>query len=632
MRQRGQPGSIEARTRYPLGPAGSNLGPWIIPRNEPPPPNHREVRGSRRSLGDVAGVAASGLLRPKSEGLPSPTGWKPRDPARWKRRFVPSDGLLIFGAVLVLLGAILGLVTVLSSTVGTSNGRDGHSAERSGLKVREVYIPSSSTAGDPPSPPLTGAQAAAAAWRLRTAPSANTPTAGRRERVRQMMETAWGGYKRHAWGANELRPVSKQGHSAQIFGSVEGATIVDALDTLILMNMTDEVAASREWIETSLNFDIDAHVSTFEVCIRYLGGLLSAFALTGDELYKRKAAEIGDRLLPAFDTPTGIPWSAVNLRSGDGMAWAWAPGGCAILSELGTMSMEFNYLSRITANPIYAEKVQRLTELITSKVPATGLYPNWIDPQSGDWGPYDVSVGALGDSFYEYLYKGWILAGKPPNSPLKKAYDNAITALRPLIRKSQLGNMYIAESKNGTHMSKMGHLACFIGGLFAMSAADATSTEEAEALLLSGRGITETCYRGYANSPTGLGPEEMLFDTATELSSSNSGHRYYILRPEVIESYFYMWRITRDERYRTWAWEAVQALETHARCGTGGYCGIKDVQINPPVHDDLQQSFFLAETLKYLYLIFSNDDILPLDRWVLNTEAHPLPVLSETHR
>ena len=180
----------------------------------------------------------------------------------------------------------------------------------------------------------------------RSAELANSTNRQRREKVRSMMSDAWNDYKLHAWGANELRPVTKVGHSQQIFGSVQGATIVDALDTLLLMNMTREAADAREWIADHLHFDIDAPVSTFEVCIRYLGGLLSAYALTGDEMYKAKAVEIGDRLLPAFNTNTGIPWSSLNLRSGSGTAWGWAPGGCAILSELGTMSMEFEYLSR----------------------------------------------------------------------------------------------------------------------------------------------------------------------------------------------------------------------------------------------------------------------------------------------
>jgi hypothetical protein len=191
-------------------------------------------------------------------------------------------------------------------------------------------------AGAPLPPTTQSAESAAYNFTLRQ----------RREKVRSMMSDAWGGYKLHAWGSNELRPMTKTGHSAQIFGSVQGATIVDALDTLLLMNMTREATDAREWIATHLHFDIDAPVSTFEVCIRYLGGLLSAYALTGDDMYKAKAVELGDRLLPAFNTNTGIPWSSLNLRSGAGSAWSWAPGGCAILSELGTMSLEFEYLSR----------------------------------------------------------------------------------------------------------------------------------------------------------------------------------------------------------------------------------------------------------------------------------------------
>lgn len=101
--------------------------------------------------------------------------------------------------------------------------------------------------------------------------------------------------------------------------------------------------------------------------------------------------------------------------------------------------------------------------------------------------------------------------------------------------------------------------------------------------------------------------------------------KYYILRPEVIESYFYLWRLTKDPKYREWGWEVVQALERHCRV-EGGYTGIKNVYQTDSAKDDVQQSFFLAETLKYLFLLFSDDSLLPLDQWVLNTEAHPLPI------
>lgn len=102
---------------------------------------------------------------------------------------------------------------------------------------------------------------------------------------------------------------------------------------------------------------------------------------------------------------------------------------------------------------------------------------------------------------------------------------------------------------------------------------------------------------------------------------------YYILRPEVIEGWFYLWRLTKNPKYRQWAWDAVEAIERNCLVpDRTGYSGIKNVNDEKVQHDDVQQSFFLAETLKYLYLIFSDDQLIPLDQWVMNSEGHPLPI------
>ena len=100
-----------------------------------------------------------------------------------------------------------------------------------------------------------------------------------------------------------------------------------------------------------------------------------------------------------------------------------------------------------------------------------------------------------------------------------------------------------------------------------------------------------------------------------------------MLRPETVESYFIMWRITHEQKYRDWGWQVVQALDEYCKTDEGGYAGIRDVwssTINQK--DNVQQSWFLAETLKYLYLLFCDDDVISLDNWVFNTEAHPLPI------
>uniref|UniRef100_A0A3B5BDB0 alpha-1,2-Mannosidase n=1 Tax=Stegastes partitus TaxID=144197 RepID=A0A3B5BDB0_9TELE len=115
-------------------------------------------------------------------------------------------------------------------------------------------------------------------------------TRERRTKIKEMMKHAWDSYRRYAWGSNELRPVSKQGHSSNLFGSIKGATIVDALDTLYIMEMFEEFDAATDWVEKNLDFNVNAEVSVFEVNIRFVGGLLSAYYLSGKEWYRQKLA------------------------------------------------------------------------------------------------------------------------------------------------------------------------------------------------------------------------------------------------------------------------------------------------------------------------------------------------------
>jgi mannosyl-oligosaccharide alpha-1,2-mannosidase len=154
-------------------------------------------------------------------------------------------------------------------------------------------------------------------------------------------------------------------------------------------------------------------------------------------------------------------------------------------------------------------------------------------------------------------------------------------------------------------------------------AAEGSPTHMVQWYTETGAALTATCHAAYNRTKTGLGPDIMEFQSA-ETDGVGTMQRYYWLRPETVESYFYMWRVSGERKYRDWAWEAVQAIEKHCKCGTG-YCGLEDVD-QPGVFNPIQQSFFLAETLKYLYLIFSGDEVLPLNEWVFNTEAHPFRV------
>ncbi|XP_017073760.1 mannosyl-oligosaccharide alpha-1,2-mannosidase IA isoform X3 [Drosophila eugracilis] len=448
----------------------------------------------------------------------------------------------------------------------------------------------------------------------------------KRNQVVKMMEHAWHNYKLYAWGKNELRPLSQRPHSASIFGSYDlGATIVDGLDTLYIMGLEKEYREGRDWIERKFTLDnISAELSVFETNIRFVGGMLTLYAFTGDPLYKEKAQHIADKLLPAFQTPTGIPYALVNTKTGVAKNYGWASGGSSILSEFGTLHLEFAYLSDITGNPLYRERVQTIRQVLKEIEKPKGLYPNFLNPKTGKWGQLHMSLGALGDSYYEYLLKAWLQSGQT-DEEAREMYDEAMLAiLDKMVRTSPGGLTYVSDLKFDRLEHKMDHLACFSGGLFALGAAT-RQNDYTDKYMEVGKGITNTCHESYIRAPTQLGPEAFRFSEAVEARALRSQEKYYILRPETFESYFVLWRLTHDQKYRDWGWEAVLALEKHCRTAHG-YCGLRNVYQQEPQKDDVQQSFFLAETLKYLYLLFSDDSVLPLDEWVFNTEAHPLPI------
>jgi mannosyl-oligosaccharide alpha-1,2-mannosidase len=450
----------------------------------------------------------------------------------------------------------------------------------------------------------------------------------KREKVKQMMMHAWDSYAKYAWGANELRPVSKQPHSGSVFGGSKlGASIVDGMDTLYIMGLFDRFDKARKWVETSFSIkSVTGDLSVFETNIRFVGGFLACYALTKDPLFMQKAEEVANTLLPAFNTPTGIPYALISMRTKNSHNWGWASGGSSILSEFGTLSLEFEYLSAITGKPIYAKKVKRIMDFLDMMEKPNGLYPNYLNPKTGKWGSRHTSVGALGDSFYEYLLKNWLITNRR-DARSKRMYDAAIKAMEEkLLEKSKKHGLYFFNEMRGNRLdAKMDHLACFSAGMFALQSANEVNASAKQHYLNLGKEIGRTCHESYIQADTHLGPEAFRFTNEFEAKSVNSREKHYIQRPEVVEGWFYLWRVTKEQKYRDWCWDAVLAIEKYCRTD-GGYAGIRNVYDVDTAKDDVQQSYFLAETLKYLYLVFTPDDVMPLDRWVFNTEAHALPV------
>ncbi|DBB13854.1 TPA: hypothetical protein ACH3X3_000846 [Trebouxia sp. C0006] len=445
----------------------------------------------------------------------------------------------------------------------------------------------------------------------------------RRGLVKAAMQHAWSNYVKYAFGHDELMPRSLRGKDP--FGGL-GATILDSLDTLWLMDMQAEYKQARDWVAYDLNFTRPYEASVFETTIRIVGGMLAAYELSQDHMYIDRCEELVGRLLAAYNTQTGIPYNSIVLDTLMVQNPTWTRRS-STLSEFGSMQLEFAKLSMHSGNPIYNEKAESVIQYLYEKYPEKGLMPLYLNPKSGRFTTTRVSLGALGDSYYEYLLKMWVMRGRSQEAEMyrvmwEKAMDEMIEKL--VFTSNPEGLTYVAEFERKRVKHKMDHLVCFVPAMLALgSHTGAVSGSKADQYMQLAENLTETCWQFYAVQPTGLSPEYVTFHEGRGMRSSV---HVYLMRPEAVEAFFVLWRLTGNTKYREYGWGVFQAIEKWCKV-EHGYAGLRDVRKAPPKHDDTQQSFFLAETLKYLYLMYGSNDEISLDEWVFNTEAHPLRIV-----
>ncbi|KAF1747909.1 hypothetical protein GCK72_024375 [Caenorhabditis remanei] len=449
------------------------------------------------------------------------------------------------------------------------------------------------------------------------------PTNDRQRAVVKAFQHSWLGYKKYAWGHDTLKPVSKSYNDW--FDT--GLTIVDGLDTAIVMGLEEEAAEATDWIQNKLTFEKDRMVNFFECTIRVLGGMMSAFYLTGNRMFLEKSVDLGDRLLSAFKSPSPIPYSDVNLLKRTATNPQW--GADSSLSEVTTVQLEYRALSRASGNSTYEDLSFNVSKHIHKIGCETheGLCGMFINANTGNFKKgATITFGARSDSYYEYLFKQWIQTGKTIDW-LKEDYGKAMTAMEKyLYRNSEPKKMYfIGELLSGeTYSPKMDHLVCFIAGTLSQGSKNGFPQKHMD----MAEKIGETCHNMYDN-PTGLGPEIAHFNMipGKEDLYVKPLDAHCLLRPEAIEGWFYLYRFTGDKKYQEWGWAAFQAIEKYARIPTGGYSSVVNVKKIDVKYRDSMESFLLGETFKYLYLLLGDDQtVLPLDKWVFTTEGHPLPI------
>ncbi|KAF2668371.1 glycoside hydrolase family 47 protein [Microthyrium microscopicum] len=491
-------------------------------------------------------------------------------------------------------------------------------------------------------------------------PTAPSSTLERSDAIKAAFDFAWDGYYKLAFPHDELKPVSNTPGTSR---NDWGATAVDALGTAVLMDKKNIINIVLEHVAQTDFTHTNTSISVFESTIRYIGGLLSAYELLSGPFQRsvpagfnlnillEKAVNLADLLSKAFGEGKNLPSGMLDPKTLQG-------NGENSLAGAGSLVLEWTILSNLVGNSTYANLTQLAQSFLMNPTPKKaesfpGLVPTEIDIASGSFLKGTVTWGGSADSFYEYLLKMFVYDPKSfglYRDRWVQAADSTIRYLASSPKKFPNITFIGRYGQNG-FIPESGHMECFAGGNFILGGTVLNETRYTE----FGLRLIDGCHHTYASTKTGIGPEQFKWEpnqcqqqqvaptwscdgpqNPEDQAMNNASGIWitepsYNLRPETLESYYYAYRLTKDQKYRDWAWDAWLAIDKGTRL-ENGYSYLRNVNVpdDQRWYGDNQESFLFSETFKYLFLIFDDGDGewhvsgTGTNKWVYNTEAHPL--------
>lgn len=413
------------------------------------------------------------------------------------------------------------------------------------------------------------------------------------EEVKKEMQRSWNAYKKYAWGHDVLKPLSKS--YSDWYEKPLYISPIDAYSTLHLMGFKEDAWEIEAYVIDSLDFNQDIYAKTFEVNIRILGGLLAMYDISGKQQILEKAQDFADRMLPAFNTQTGIPKYWVNLKTGK------TKGDTVNVAEAGTYLLEMGVLSYFTNDPKYYQAAKKATKAVYERRSDIGLIGDVIDVSSGEWVSETSHLCAGVDSYYEYLLKAWLLFGDPE---LGAMWDQSLEVINQYIADEHGGRLWYGRVNmhSGDQVSSVVTLYdAFFPAVLALSGEmqNAKKLQESWDWLWSKYGL-----------------EPMVYDYKT----GEATYPAYSLNPEIMESAYYIFFLSGDSSFYSMNEKYWSDLKKYCRTDVA-FSSIKDVRTMEK--KDYMPTFFFAETLKYLFLTFAGQETgFDLKDYIFTTEAH----------
>lgn len=425
--------------------------------------------------------------------------------------------------------------------------------------------------------------------------------------VKSEFVRSWEGYKKYAWGHDVLLPLSKSykdWYEESLYISP-----IDAYSTMKVMGLDEYAKEIEDYVIDSISWDKDLFVKTFEVNIRILGGMLAMYEYTGDQKILDKTEEFGQKMLKAFDSPTGMPYYWFNLKTGE------AKGSKINVAEAASYMFEMGILSYYTKNPVYYQAAKKANLAVWERVSDINLVAELIDVETGEWKHGTSHICAGIDSYYEYLYKAYLLFG---DEDLKPIWEKSIYAINTyLVDESDTSFWYRrVDMHTGKKQTKFmyadndeireGGIVTLYDAFFPAVLAMSGDLERAE----KNQATWDWLWNQY-------GLEPMIYDYDAAVPT----YPVYDLNPEIIESAYYLYHYTGKEKYKQMVEQYWSDIKQYCRTDVA-FASIQDVQTMEK--KDYMPTFFFAETMKYFYLTFTLEDgVFILDDYIFNTEAHP---------
>lgn len=426
--------------------------------------------------------------------------------------------------------------------------------------------------------------------------------------IKAQMLRSWNAYKTYAWGKDVLLPLSKSGFNW--YEQSLGISPIDAYSTLSVMELKQE-AKEIENYALNMNWDKDVYVQVFEVNIRILGGLLAIYDDTKNPEILKKAIDIGDRLLPAFNSPTGIPYHSVNLKTGATSGnHGKGSGNIVNTAQAATYLFEFGILSYYSQNPKYYQTAKKATLAIFERKSKIGLPGDFINVESGEWTNNWSYLQAGMDSYYEYLFKSNLLF---PDKEIEDIWNYSLEKINVYYSDQYNGKQFYAcvDMNNGEIVKRsMSLYDAFFPAVQALHG----DLENAE----NNMATWDWLWDKY-----GLLPTRYLYEE-NKIEYANSE-----LNPEIIESAYYLHQITGNDKYLKMIQKYWANIKDCCMNETA-FHAISDVRTME--EKDYLATYFYAETLKYFYLAAVDENVFNFNDYIFNTEAHPFKKSNFNHK